>query len=88
MGPPGVLAALELLQGEDFPVRAWESVLMAPRVDGYEREWLDRLGLSPPEGFNFEPRMKRQSDRVNDDWVNRYSELRLGRDFDLSPVRE
>ena len=49
---------------------------------------LDRLGLSPPEGFNFEPRMKRQSDRVNDDWVKRYSELRLGRDFDLSPVKD
>jgi ATP-dependent helicase Lhr and Lhr-like helicase len=46
VGPPGVLAALELLQGEEFPVRAWESELLAPRVDGYEREWLDRLGLS------------------------------------------
>jgi LPS sulfotransferase NodH len=49
---------------------------------------LDRLGLSPPDGFAFEPRMKRQSDRVNDDWVKRYSELRLGRDFDLVPAKE
>ncbi|MDX6589930.1 MAG: trehalose 2-sulfotransferase [Solirubrobacterales bacterium] len=49
---------------------------------------LDRLDLSPPEGFAFEPRMKRQSDRVNDDWVRRYSELRLGRDFDLVPAKE
>jgi trehalose 2-sulfotransferase len=49
---------------------------------------LDRLELSPPEGFAFEPRMKRQSDRVNDDWVSRYSDLRLGRDFDLVPVKE
>jgi LPS sulfotransferase NodH len=47
---------------------------------------LDRLGLSPPDDFDFEPRMKRQSDRVNDDWVKRYSELRLGTDFDLVPV--
>jgi LPS sulfotransferase NodH len=47
---------------------------------------LERLSLSPPEGFDFEPRMKRQSDRVNDDWVRRYSELRLGTDFDLVPV--
>jgi LPS sulfotransferase NodH len=47
---------------------------------------LDRLDLSPPEGFEFEPRMKRQSDKVNDDWVRRYSELRLGSDFDLVPV--
>lgn len=47
---------------------------------------LERLGLSAPDGFEFEPRMKRQSDRVNDDWTKRYSELRLGRDFDLAPV--
>lgn len=47
---------------------------------------LERLGLSPPDGFELEPRMKRQSDRINDDWTQRYSELRLGRDFDLSPV--
>src|SRR5215510_6973720 len=46
IGPPGVLAAVELLQGHDFAVRVWEQDLLAPRVDGYEREWLDRLGLS------------------------------------------
>jgi ATP-dependent helicase Lhr and Lhr-like helicase len=46
VGPPGVLAALELLQGEEFPVRAWEQQLLPARVDDYEREWLDRLGLS------------------------------------------
>src|SRR5437773_620558 len=43
---PGWLAALELLQGEDFPVRLWEQDLLPARVDDYEREWLDRLGLS------------------------------------------
>jgi LPS sulfotransferase NodH len=47
---------------------------------------LERLDLAPPEGFEFEPRMKRQSDRINDDWVRRFSELRLGTDFDLVPV--
>ena len=31
--------------------------------------------------------MKRQSDSVNDDWVKRYSELRLGTEFDLVPVK-
>ena len=30
--------------------------------------------------------MKKQSDLINDDWTQRYSELRLGRDFDLAPV--
>jgi ATP-dependent Lhr-like helicase len=45
-GPDGVLAALETLQGEDFPVRVWEQELLPARVEGYEREWLDRLGLA------------------------------------------
>jgi trehalose 2-sulfotransferase len=47
---------------------------------------LERLDLSCPEDFEFEPRMKRQSDRINDDWTKRYSELRLGTGFDLVPV--
>ncbi|PYM73966.1 MAG: hypothetical protein DME03_14695 [Candidatus Rokuibacteriota bacterium] len=46
IGPPGVLAALELLQGEDLPVRVWEQDLLPARVENYEREWLDRLGLA------------------------------------------
>jgi len=46
VGPPGVLAALELLQGEDLPVRVWEQDLLPARVENYEREWLDRLGLA------------------------------------------
>lgn len=48
---------------------------------------LERLDLAPPDGFEFEPRMKRQSDGVNDDWTRRYSELKLGTDFDLVPTR-
>ncbi len=48
---------------------------------------LQRLGLAPPEGFEFEPRMKRQSDLLNDDWAKRYSELRLGTEFDLVPTK-
>ncbi len=47
---------------------------------------LNRLDLAPPDGFDFEPRMKKQSDAVNDDWTKRYSELRLGTHFDLVPV--
>ncbi|MBI1846260.1 MAG: DEAD/DEAH box helicase [Candidatus Rokubacteria bacterium] len=46
VGPPGVLASLEMLQGVDVPVRVWEQDLLAARVDAYEREWLDRLGLA------------------------------------------
>jgi ATP-dependent Lhr-like helicase len=45
-GPPGVLASLELLQGEAFPVKVWEQDLLPARVEDYRREWLDQLGLS------------------------------------------
>jgi len=48
---------------------------------------LERLDVSCPEGFQFQPRMKKQSDKINDDWTRRYSELRLGRDFDLVPTK-
>jgi LPS sulfotransferase NodH len=47
---------------------------------------LKRLELSPPDDFSFEPRMKRQSDQLNDDWARRYSEIKLGTEFDLRPV--
>jgi hypothetical protein len=30
--------------------------------------------------------MKAQSDGINDDWARRFSELRLGTEFDLVPA--
>ena len=48
---------------------------------------LDRLGIDPPEDPNAEPAMKRQSDTINDDWARRFSELRLGSEFDLVPAK-
>jgi LPS sulfotransferase NodH len=50
------------------------------------RSILTRLGLDPPAELNVEPRMRRQSDGINDDWVRRFSELRLGTEFDLVPA--
>jgi LPS sulfotransferase NodH len=47
---------------------------------------LERMGIEAPPDFRFETRMKRQSDGLNDDWVRRYSELRLGTEFDLVPA--
>ena len=47
---------------------------------------LGRLGLQAPGDFSLEPRMKRQSDEINDDWARRFSELRLGTHFDLVPT--
>src|SRR5881296_3739098 len=56
-GPTGVLAAVELLQGEDFAARVWEQDLLVPRVEDYQREWLDRLGLAGEIVWTvFEPR--------------------------------
>jgi LPS sulfotransferase NodH len=50
------------------------------------RSLLGRLGLEPPADLNVAPRMRRQSDGINDDWVRRFSELRLGTEFDLVPA--
>jgi LPS sulfotransferase NodH len=47
---------------------------------------LERLGLDAPPNMQIEPRMRRQSDGINDDWVRRFSELRLGTEFDLVPA--
>ena len=50
------------------------------------RHVIEQLGLELPEGWRAEPRMKVQSDGLNDDWARRYSELRLGTRFDLVPA--
>lgn len=55
----------------------------------YERSTLnllDRMGLEVPPDLALEPRTRKQSDGVNDDWTRRYSELRLGTQFDLVPA--
>jgi LPS sulfotransferase NodH len=44
---------------------------------------LERLGLEAPSDVTVHARMKRQSDGINDDWVRRFSERRLGNQFDL-----
>src|SRR5262249_36960287 len=42
----GVLAVIEQLQGFELAAGAWEHAVLAGRVDGYRREWLDELCLS------------------------------------------
>ncbi len=42
----GVLAVVEQLQGFELAAGAWETGILAARVDGYKREWLDELCLS------------------------------------------
>ena len=47
---------------------------------------LDRLGLEVPDPSVLRPPLRRQSDSVNDVWVRRYSDLKLGTEFDLVPA--
>jgi ATP-dependent Lhr-like helicase len=61
-GPNGVFRAVELLQGEDVPPRVWEQDLLPARVEGYERDWLDQLGLAGE--IVFTPFERRPSGRV------------------------
>ncbi len=42
----GVLAVIEQLQGFELATGAWENAVLAGRVEGYRREWLDELCMS------------------------------------------
>jgi ATP-dependent helicase Lhr and Lhr-like helicase len=42
----GVLAVIEQLQGFEIATGAWEPAVLAARVEGYRREWLDDLCMS------------------------------------------
>ncbi|HLI41679.1 MAG TPA: DEAD/DEAH box helicase [Streptosporangiaceae bacterium] len=45
-GSRGVLAVVEQLQGFELAAGAWEDAVLAARVAGYRREWLDEACLS------------------------------------------
>jgi ATP-dependent helicase Lhr and Lhr-like helicase len=42
----GVLSVIEQLQGFELAAGAWETGVLASRVEGYRRDWLDELCLS------------------------------------------
>jgi ATP-dependent helicase Lhr and Lhr-like helicase len=42
----GLLSVVEQLQGFELATGAWESSVLAARVEGYRREWLDELCMS------------------------------------------
>ena len=50
------------------------------------RNVLERLGIDVPTDLRIEPRMRKQSDGINDDWTRRYADLKLGTEFDLVPT--
>ncbi len=45
-GRRGVLSIVEQLQGYELAAGAWENAVLAARVQGYRREWLDEVCLS------------------------------------------
>jgi ATP-dependent Lhr-like helicase len=45
-GRLGVLSVIEQLQGYELAAGAWENSVLATRVEGYRREWLDEVCLS------------------------------------------
>ncbi len=45
-GRLGVVSVIEQLQGYELAAGAWENAVLAGRVDGYRREWLDQACLS------------------------------------------
>jgi ATP-dependent helicase Lhr and Lhr-like helicase len=42
----GLLSVIEQLQGFELATGAWETSVLAARVEGYRREWLDELCMS------------------------------------------
>lgn len=58
----------------------------AADIEVSTRNVLERLGIDPPDDLHLETKMKRQSDGINDDWARRFSEIRLGAEFDLVPT--
>ena len=50
-GPDGLQSVLEQLDGCELPLAAWESSVLAGRVNEYDPEWLDRLCFSGRAGW-------------------------------------
>lgn len=58
----------------------------AAEIESSTRNLLERLEIEAPDDLHLEPKMKRQSDGINDDWARRFSDIRLGAEFDLVPT--
>jgi len=50
-GPEGLQSVLEQLDGCELPLAAWESAVLAARVDDYDPEWLNSLCFSGRIGW-------------------------------------
>jgi ATP-dependent Lhr-like helicase len=50
-GPEGLEAVLELLDGRELPLAAWETTVLESRMADYDPHWLDRLCFSGRIGW-------------------------------------
>jgi len=50
-GPEGLETVLELLDGRELPLAAWETSVLDARVNDYDPHWLDRLCFSGRIGW-------------------------------------
>ncbi len=46
IGPEGLLKVIEPLQGEEFSVAFWEQEVFPARLEAYDPQWVDQLGLT------------------------------------------
>jgi LPS sulfotransferase NodH len=84
----------QLIQQEAARDAFFEHTRIKPTLVLYEttpiepstRSLLVKLDIDPPDDLKIKTRMKSQSDGINDDWARRYSEIRLGTEFDLVPA--
>ncbi len=88
----------QILDEEAFWDAFFERCDIDPIVVNYERFLdntsptilgiLDRLDVEAPADWSFEPKMSRQSDEINDDWVARFGELKVGQQPWAAPAVE
>lgn len=50
-GPEGLDTVLELLDGRELPLAAWETTVLKARLTDYDPQWLDRLCFSGRVGW-------------------------------------
>ncbi|MGA2244757.1 MAG: DEAD/DEAH box helicase [Verrucomicrobiota bacterium] len=50
-GPEGLEAVLQMLDGRELPLAAWETTVLSARVADYDPHWLDRLCFSGRIGW-------------------------------------
>ena len=84
-GPGGLRRAIATLQGLELPAGAWETKVLAARVDDYEVAWLDELTLTGEAVWGrLCPPRRREEDGPSQSGLNRAVPISLALRDDLS----